>query len=89
MDVHVNNVDICLVNFAIGKRQQLREATSLDPVLQELKQIIHAGLPETIKELPTDLRLHWSFWDELSVESSVVCKGWKILIPAAMKQILT
>ena len=55
LDLWVDHIDICLINFAPNKQQQIREETGYDPVFQERYQVIHAGWPATIKELPVDL----------------------------------
>ena len=52
-------------------------------MLRELVSVIHVGWPESISNLATDLRVFWSIRDELVLESSVICKGNRILISAA------
>ena len=91
LDLRVDGIDlviddpecktIALINFPPHKRQLLRDETTHDPLLNELQSIVHAGWPETIKELPTDIRPYWSFRDELAMESGVLFKGRQILIP--------
>ena len=53
--------------------------------MNELKEIIHEGWPNNIKDLPTVLRQYWSFRDELAVESGVIFKGRQILIPKSLQ----
>ena len=75
LDVRVDGIDlviddpecktIALINFPPHKRQLLRDETTQDPLLNELQSIVHTGWPDTIKELPTDIRPYWSFRDEL------------------------
>ena len=93
LDVRVDGIDasyskqsISLINFSADKQKQLRDETTSDPVLNQLKEVIHTGWPETIKELPTDLRSFWSYRDELAVEAGVIFKGRQVLIPLSMRQ---
>jgi len=53
--------------------------------MNELKEIIHEGWPNNIKDLPTVIRQYWSFRDELAVESGVIFKGRQILIPKSLQ----
>ena len=93
LDVQVEGIDasdseqsISLINFSADKQKQLRDETTSDPVLNQLKEVIHTGWPETIKELPTDLRSFWSYRDALAVEAGVIFKGRQVLIPLSMRQ---
>ena len=96
LDVRVDGIDlviddpecktIALINFPPHKRQLLRDETTQDPLLNELQSIVHTGWPDTIKELPTDIRPYWSFRDELAMESGVLFKGRQILIPQSMQK---
>ena len=84
-EVDKEYVSIALINFATEKQQKLREETNKDPMLRELMSVIHVGWPESISNLATDLRVFWSIRDELVLESGVICKGNRILIPAALR----
>lgn len=75
---------IAIINFSPPKQDALRSQTADDPKLNALREFIHQGWPENIKELPTDLRPYWSFRDELAMESGVIFKGRQILIPDSM-----
>ena len=59
---------IALVNFPPHNQQGLHDETMQDPLLNEIKNIVYTGWPDTIKELPTDIRPYWSFRDELAME---------------------
>ena len=72
-DIH--KVD--LINFGSSKREALQVETSKDPVLRGLTQVINTGWPESIKELPQDLRPYWAYRDELGLTSGVVFKAGK------------
>ena len=70
LDMRVDTIiEMAMINFSPHKQDQLRHETACDPVMQELKQIILTGWPESIKDLPNDLRPYWSVREELCVES--------------------
>ena len=78
----VHRCDIDLVNFSQGKQHQLRDQTARDIAL--MKTIIQGWL-DSIKDLPTDLRVFWSFRDELAVEDGIIFKGKQVLIPESLR----
>ena len=51
-----------------------------------LKSSIIAGWPSTRDEFHSDLRLYWSYRDDLAVINGVVMKGRCRNIPAVLKQ---
>ena len=57
-----------------------------DEHLRCLKNSIIAGWPSTRDELQSDLRLYWSYRDDLAVMDGMVMKGRCIIIPAVLKQ---
>lgn len=82
LDVQVN-----LVQFSNDRIQQLRMETACDPVLAPLKDIILNGWPDNLRQVPKDLRLYWSYRDELSVEDGVILKGSEqVLVPETMQR---
>ena len=76
---------IAVVNFPPYKQQLLHDETMQDPLLNEIKNIVYTGWPDTIKELPTDIRPYWSFRDEFAMEAGVLFKIRHILIPQSMQ----
>ena len=64
------------------------QASVQDEHLQCLKSFIIAGWPSMKDELHSDLRLYWSYRDDLVVIDGVVMKGRQIIIPTALKQVL-
>ena len=50
-----------------------------------LMETIIQGWPDSIKDLPTDVRVFWSFRDELAVEDGVIFKGKQVLIPESLR----
>ena len=63
VDIEVDTVDlgnICLINFSEQKQSDLLAETMRDPIINQLKEIVYNGWPESIKDLPTDLRQYWA-----------------------------
>ena len=89
-DIHIDEVEdvqsIDLVNFGRYKQEDLQKATAESPTLQELSRVIASGWPDTIKELPKDIRPYWSYRDELGLSSGVVFKGCQVIIPEPLQE---
>ena len=81
----VHRCDIDLVNFSQRKQHQLRDQTARDPTMNALMETIIQGWPDSIKDLPTDVRVFWSFRDELAVEDGIIFKGKQVLIPESLR----
>ena len=65
---------------------ELKNSTSTDEVLQQLKQVIQTGWPDEKSQLPAVLATYFSYRDELSVYDGLVPKGERPLIPKQMQQ---
>ena len=81
----VHRCDIDLVNFSQRKQHQLRDQTARDPTMNALMETIIQGWPDSIKDLPSDVRVFWSFRDELAVEDGIIFKGKQVLIPESLR----
>ena len=80
-----NACSIDLINFSINKRMQLREMSTADHTLCALQRVVYSGWPDTIKDLPKDLRPYWSYRDEIGISDGVIFKGKQVIIPDAMR----
>ena len=49
--------------------------------MKTLSEIIHSGWPVNIKDLPLDVRIYWSFRDELLMQNGIILKGNQVIIP--------
>ncbi|XP_063590442.1 uncharacterized protein K02A2.6-like [Penaeus indicus] len=82
------DIQINFVTFSNEKLVTLRQETSRDAILHELKEIIIQGWPEKMKDLPRMLQPYWSFRDELSNEDRLVIKGSRVIIPVSMQKLV-
>ena len=84
--------DILAVNFlqysSIEERErdEMLQETNKDEELQSLKHYISTGWPAKRSQIPVSLHPYWNFRDELTVESGILMKNSKILIPETLKQ---
>ena len=62
------------------------QETSKDKELQSLKHYISTGWPAKRSQIPVSLHPYWNFRDELTVESGILMKNSKVLIPETLKQ---
>ena len=79
--------DILAVNFlqysSIEERErdEVLQETNKDKELQSLKHYISTGWPAKRSQIPVSLHPYWNFRDELTVESGILMKNSKVLIP--------
>ena len=84
--------DILAVNFlqysSIEERErdEMLQETSKDKELQSLKHYISTGWPSKRSQIPVSLHPYWNFRDELTVESGILMKNSKVLIPETLRQ---
>ena len=84
--------DILAVNFlqysSIEERErdEVLQETNKDKELQSLKHYISTGWPAKRSQIPMSLHPYWNFRDELTVESGILMKNSKVLIPETLKQ---
>ena len=81
----VHRCDIDLINFSQRKQHQLRYQTARYPIMNVLMETIIQGWPDSIKDLPADVRVFWSFRDELAFEDGIIFKGKQVLIPKSLR----
>ena len=84
--------DILAVNFlhysSIEEREkdEVLQETLKDKELQSLKHYISTGWPSKRSQIPMFLHPYWNFRDELTIESGILMKNSKVLIPETLKQ---
>ena len=84
--------DILAVNFlqysSIKERErdEVLQETNKDKEFQSLKHYISTGWPAKRSQIPVFLHPYWNFRDELTIESGILMKNSKVLIPETLKQ---
>ena len=64
---------------------EIQEASAQDDHLQNLKNLITAGWPNTKDMLHADLKAYWLYRDELAVIDGVILKGRCIIMPTNLR----
>ena len=64
------------------KVDKLRQSTAKDDTLALLKHTVQHGWPQSIQDLPPELRPYWTFRDEITLEDGLLIKGERIIIPS-------
>ena len=62
------------------------QETKKDKELQSLKHYISTGWPAKRSQIPVFLHPYWNFRDELMIESGILMKNSKVLIPGSLRQ---
>ena len=75
-------------SLAITKERllQIQYASTDDPVLVELRQVVMSGWPDCRAQVPEMLRAYYDFRDELTVQDQLVFKGQMLIVPAGMRK---
>ena len=68
------------------ERDEVLQETNKDKELQSLKHYISTGWPAKRSQIPVFLHPYWNFRDELTIESGILMKNSKVLIPETLKQ---
>lgn len=53
--------------------------------MRRLKAIIQSGWPEEKDQVPQDIRMYFTFRDELTVEDDMIFKGMRLVIPTSLR----
>ena len=65
---------------------ELQQASSQDNHPQKLKQLIITGWPNSKDKVSEELKLYWSYRDELAVIDGIILKDRCIIIPNSLRQ---
>ena len=68
------------------EREEVLQETNKCPEFQALKHAISTGWPAKRSQIPASLHPYWNFRDELTIESGILMKNSKVLIPETLKQ---
>ena len=74
-------------HLAVTKERlaDFQQKTKDDAVLQQLKQTIQLGWPNTRDAVSTEVRAFYSYRDELTVQDEILFRGNRVIVPAAMR----
>ena len=68
------------------EREEVFQETNKCPEFNALKHAISTGWPMKRSQIPASLHPYWNFRDELMIESGILMKNSKVLIPETLRQ---
>jgi len=68
-----------------AKLEKLKQETLKDPSLQELKNTVEKGWPETKTEISISISPYWSYRDEISTSDGILFRGERVIVPKGMQ----
>ena len=76
----------CFYPVTTERLPQIKHATSDDPELSLLSEVIRAGWPGEKRYVPPTVQPYWHHRDELVVEGQLIFQGHRIVIPACIRK---
>lgn len=73
------------VNISEPRVDAIRQATADDPVLQKLLVLVASGWPQDRSQLPSDLKVYWTFRDVIAGHNGILYKGERMFIPKSLQ----
>ena len=67
-------------------KSELSETTLHDPLLMKLSDYITRGWPKYLADCDIDLKLYWPMRNELSIQSGIIFRGNRVVIPHPLRQ---
>jgi len=76
------------LSLAIDASQlkKIQQASANDPILSELRQVIHKGWPHKKNEVSESVRLYFDVRDVLTTQDELVFKGQRLVIPNVLRK---
>ena len=69
-----------------ARYQAIRRDTPTDQTLKRVAEVITAGWPRSIDQLPQLVRPYWTWRDELTILDGILYKGTRIIIPKSLQR---
>ena len=69
-----------------ARHQAIRRDTPTDQTLKRVAEVITAGWPRSIDQLPQLVRPYWTWRDELTILDGILYKGTRIIIPKSLQR---
>ena len=64
---------------------KFKDATEKDEILNNLKQVISRGWPDSKDDLQPELRPYFHYRDEMSLEDGIITRGERIVVPTSLR----
>ena len=86
MQVNVNNIKTSTNIPECMMIHELQHETDQDNHLQQLKECIIKGWPESKDNTAENLRQYWTFQDDMALIDGIILKGRCIVIPSTLQK---
>ena len=67
------------------KKSEFVTATTQDPVLQKLRQVVLNQWPDTRAEVHTDVRPYWNYREEIEHQDDLLYRSERLIVPASLR----
>ena len=64
----------------------LRDAAAVDEDFQQLVEFVRSCFPPSMRDVPASLRAYWNGREHLSLDSGIVMKGDRIVVPESLRE---
>lgn len=85
IDLHICSL-IKNLPVSDSKIEKIRQITKNDDHLQKLVKLISYGFPSNKNNLQDEMKIYWTYRDELTFVDGLIFKGDKILIPKELRE---
>jgi len=65
--------------------RQIQSSIEVDAVLQQLRDVVMKGWPDTCDQVPVYFHEYWNFRDKIRAHNGVLYKGMKVIVPSSMR----
>lgn len=88
IDIDIDSSQMChiaMINYMSKINTDIKVDTARDHVLNALKEVTYPDWLENIKHLQNQLRMYWSYRDEITMEGDVLFVGKEVIIPESLQ----
>ena len=80
------NIIVSHLPVSVEKLFKFREATAKDPDLQQLKNVVLEGWPNSRRHVPPEIRCYWPYRDEIAYVDNLLFKAEKLIVPRSLQR---
>lgn len=81
-----SNESLSYIIASADLKQKIEQFSISDPIINAIRHYIVNGWPDSVAELPTELRDFFNYRDELVLENSVLFKGLRMYVPQCLRE---
>lgn len=81
-DVELNQY----LSISDSRLSEIMDETAKDPTMQQIIDYVNHGWPHSITRVPDNVKIYYSYRDELATQSGIVFRGDRIVVPYALRR---